>query len=124
MTTIVTGCCDSCAPAGANTALNIACTLEAGDFKDRAAGIRALATRSLRTSRRKPLQLSLTYGPEALDQIEALVAMEAECCSFLDFDLQSDVDGVHLTITAPIEALVVADGLFAHCSAELAGESA
>lgn len=124
MTTTTTACCNSCATPGSAAALAIACTLGAGDFEERVAGIRALSSRWLRTSRRKPLQLALTYEPEAAGDIEALVAKEAECCGFLDFDLQRDTVGVHLTITAPVEALAAADELFAHFAPELAREVA
>jgi hypothetical protein len=117
-------CCGSCATTGSDTALAIACTLGAGDFKERVAGIRALATRSLRSSRRKPLQLELTYDREALAEVEDLVAREADCCSFLAFELHPDATGVHLTITAPLEALTAADELFAHFAPELAREAA
>jgi len=49
-----------------DTALTIACTLGAGELKDRVADIRALATHSLRSSHRKPLQLELVYDRNAL----------------------------------------------------------
>lgn len=117
-------CCEGCATDAPDTALAIACTLGAGDFRERVAGIRALAARSLRSSRRKSLRLELTYGPEARADVEDLVAKESECCAFLDFDLRSDAAGVHLTITAPIEALAAADELFAHFAPELAQEAA
>jgi hypothetical protein len=118
------GCCDNCATNSQDTALAIACTLGAGDFKERVAGIRALAARSLRSSRRKPLQLELVYGPEALTEVEDLVAKESDCCSFLNFDLEHDAQAVRLTITAPVEALAAADELFAHFAPELAREAA
>lgn len=124
MTTTATACCDSCATSVQDTALAIACTLGAGDFKERVAGIRALASRSLRSSHRKPLQLQLVYGPEALAEVEDLVAKESDCCSFLDFDLRHDSSAVRLTITAPVEALEATDELFAHFAPELAREAA
>ena len=121
MTTAQTenACCSSCAPAE-GAALAIACTLGSGDFKERVADIRALAERALLRSERRPLQLCLTYAAEALNDVESLVAGEAECCAFLDFALRTDAEGVHLTITAPIEALAAADELFAHFAPELA----
>ena len=120
-------CCDSCASGAASnkdTALAIACTLGAGDFKARVEGIQELARRSLRGSRREPLRLHLTYGPEALADVQDLVAKESDCCSFLDFDLQHDSRAVELTITAPISALSAADELFAHFAPHLAREAA
>lgn len=118
--TTTSSCCDSCAPSSQDTALAIACTLGAGDFRARVDGIRALAARSLRSSHRKPLQLELVYGPEALAEVEDLVAKESECCAFLDFDLKHDTQSVRLRITAPVEALAAADELFAHFAPDLA----
>jgi hypothetical protein len=118
-------CCDSCRPSAIdNTALAIACTLGAGDFKARVSGIRDLARRSLQTSRREALRLHLTYGPEALEEVRDLVAKESECCAFLRFDLRHNDREVALTITAPASAAAAADELFAHFAPELAREVA
>lgn len=122
--TTASACCDSCATSAQDTALAIACTLGAGDFKERVASFRALATRSLLSSTRKPLRLDLVYRPEALAEVEVMVAKESECCSFLDFDLRHDAKAVRLTITAPVEALAAAEELFAHFAPELARETA
>lgn len=118
------GCCDDCASNSQGTALAIACTLGAGDFKERVAGIRDLARRSLLASHRDPLRLQLTYEAGALAEVEGLVAKESECCSFLAFDVQHDKQAIKLTITAPVEALAAADELFAHFAPELAREAA
>lgn len=122
--TTASACCDSCATNAQDTALAIACTLGAGDFKERVVGIRALAARSLLSSHRKPLQLALVYRLEALADVEDLVAKESDCCSFLVFDLQHDALAVRLTITAPVDALAAAGELFAHFAPELAREVA
>lgn len=122
--TTASACCDSCATTHNDTALAIACTIGAGDFKDRVADIRGLATRYLRSSHRKPLQLELVYDRDALAEIRDLVAKESECCSFLAFDLRHDDQAVRLTITAPVEALPAADELFARLAPELAREAA
>lgn len=98
----------------------IACTLDAGDFKERAASIRDLARRSLRHSSRTPLTLSLTYEPKALDEVRDLVTKEQTCCAFLDFELSSDASSVVLIITAPDSAAASADVLFDHFAPELA----
>ncbi|MCZ8548171.1 hypothetical protein OOJ09_28685 [Mesorhizobium qingshengii] len=101
----------------------IACTLDAGDFKERAAGILDLARRSLRHASRTPLTLSLTYEPKALDDIRDLVAKEKTCCAFLTFDLTNDARGVFLTITAPQSAADSADLLFESFAPELAASN-
>lgn len=111
------GCGPSCA--SPNDA-PIACTLDAGDFKERAAGIRDLARRSLRQASRTPLTLTLTYGPEAADEVRELVAKEQECCAFLAFDLKTNAGATLLTITAPKSAADAADMLFNHFAPELA----
>lgn len=118
-------CCESCGTGTEqDTALAITCTLGAGDFKAHVADIRALASRSLLSSRREPLRLHLTFAPDALAEVEQLVAEEAECCTFLDFELQHDAEAARLTIAAPIAALAAADELFAHFAPELARQIA
>lgn len=108
-----TACCDSCATAS-NSETIIACSLNASDFKGRIAGVRSLASRALvRADRQSPLRLRLVYAATALAEVEELAANESQCCSFLDFALSHDTAGVYLAITAPIEALDVADQLFA-----------
>ncbi len=116
--------CDTCSPAVDQTTLAISCTLGAGDFKARVAGIEDLARRSLKASRREPLRLHLTYGPEALAEMQDLVAKESDCCAFMDFDLRYDETAVELTITAPAAAATAADELFAHFAPHLAREVA
>ena len=125
MTTInqADACCSSCASTANDTALAIACTLDGRDFKERVAGIRDLASRHLLSSRREPLVLHLTYASEALPDVQALVAKEADCCAFLDFDLRAG-DPVLLTIRAPESAASAADELFAHFAPELARTAA
>lgn len=113
-------CCASCAAPAEDTALAIACTLGAGDFKARVASIRDLARRSLRRSERLPLSLILTYVSEALTEVSELVAQESECCAFLDFELSHDNDAVRLVITAPPSAAAAADEIFGHFAPELA----
>lgn len=121
-TTVAEACCPSCGSASSahETALRIACTLEADDFNERIAGIRDLARRSLRRSERESLTLRLTYDRDALHEVEEFVAREADCCAFLNFDLWHDAAGVHLAITAPVSAAEAADELFGHFAPELA----
>lgn len=97
--------------------------LDASDFKERLAGIRDLAGRSLRHASRTPLALSLTYEPKALDEVRDLVAKEKTCCAFLTFNLTNDAGGVFLTIAAPQSAADAADLLFDHFAPELAASN-
>jgi len=106
-----------------DTALTIACTLGAGDLRQRVAAIRDLAQRSLRKSERAGLTLHLTFDREALAEVKDMVAKESECCSFLAFDVKYDRSTVHLAITAPESAAEAADQLFAHFAPELAEQA-
>lgn len=121
MTTITEAdaCCSSCATAGSDAPPAIACTLDVTDFKQRAASIRALASRYLRSSNREALKLHLTYAAKALPQLRNIVALEAECCPFLAFDIQEG-EQIELTITAPASVASAADELFAHFAPDLA----
>ncbi len=92
----------------------IACSLGAGDFRERSAWIHDLARNHLRRSQRTPLALHLTYAPHAAPQVRELVEKEQACCSFLRFDLREEPDAIRLTITAPEEAREAADTLFDH----------
>jgi len=120
--TIQDSCCSSCvAPASPDdTALAIACTLGSGDFKERVADIRDLASRALRSSRSSDLRLELIYDASVIAEVEDLVSKESECCAFLTFDLRWDADAVRLTVSAPETARAAAAELFAHFAPELA----
>lgn len=98
--------------ADTDTAPPIACTLDAGSFKDRLAWISALNARALTASRRGDLALVLEYRREALEDVRQLVRGEQACCAFLDFNLDERGDSVILTITAPEAAREAADMLF------------
>jgi len=90
----------------------IACTLTAGNFKDRIAWISELTRDALRSHERQDLVLDLRYGPEARGRVREMVRKEQECCAFLTFETHEDLDEIRLTITAPEEAREAADQLF------------
>jgi hypothetical protein len=90
----------------------IACTLQAGDYKDRLAWIAELARDGLLGIRQKDLQLELRYASSVADRVREMVGKEQECCAFLKFELFETAEGVCLTITAPERARDVADALF------------
>ncbi|CCV06246.1 conserved hypothetical protein [Mesorhizobium metallidurans STM 2683] len=79
----------------------IACTLDAGDFKERLAWIADLNRRALLGARRDDLRLELTYAPYALKDVHELMCREQQCCAFLDFDLRVEGNAVRLVVTAP-----------------------
>lgn len=90
----------------------IACTLDTGAFKDRITWIADLNARSLTSSQRNDLTLTLEYRPSARDDVRELVRGERACCAFLDFDLAERADKLILTIIAPETARAAADMLF------------
>jgi hypothetical protein len=64
--------------------------------------------------------LTLTYAPEAAEDVRALMVKEQECCPFLTFHLNQAATSVELAIAAPPSARDAADALFDHFTPELA----
>jgi hypothetical protein len=60
----------------------IACTLGAGDFKDRMRWIREFSAKSLRSHHREGLTLELTYDRCAAADVHEFVRREQACCGF------------------------------------------
>jgi hypothetical protein len=60
----------------------IACTLTAGDLRDRLAWIAALNWDELRGYDRAGLMLRLRYSPQARQQVAELMRQEQACCAF------------------------------------------
>jgi hypothetical protein len=108
-----------CGPSGKDDTPT-ACTLGAGDFNERTAEIRDLARRALRDAKRAPLTLTLTYAPEAAEEVRILMTKEQECCPFLAFELKQTAASVELVVVAPPSAREAADVLFDHFAPELA----
>ena len=94
-------------------ALPIACTLTAGDLRERLGTIQTLTREALLDYRRDGLTLALRYAPNALERVRTMVAGEQHCCAFLTFEVREQPDAVHVTITAPENARDAADELFA-----------
>ena len=90
----------------------IACTLTAGNFKDRMAWIGELTRDALRSHERQDLVLDLGYAPEAADRVREMVRKEQECCAFLTFAIREGPDEIRVAITAPEAARKAADELF------------
>ena len=83
------------------SALPVACTLGAGDYRERLAWIAELNRTALRHHAHDGRRLVLTYAPGSGDRVRELVRRERECCAFLSFTLHEDPDTVRLTIDAP-----------------------
>ena len=90
----------------------IACTLDARAMLSRRAWIERVAAQGLVSYRLQGRSLRLTYQPQAAAEISSIVALERECCGFLDFSLETTPDEVVLTITAPPSVDVDAAWLF------------
>jgi hypothetical protein len=90
----------------------IACTLGPGDFQQRLAWIADLNRGALQAQHRDGLRLELTYAPAALDRVREMVAREQDCCAFLTFEVQREVDTVRLVIEAPEDARDALDAVF------------
>ena len=85
----------------------IACTLAPGEFIDRLKWIADLTKDALRSRKRRDLELTLRYAPEAVERVRELVRRERACCGFLTFELHESQTEIRLTIRAPEEARLV-----------------
>jgi hypothetical protein len=82
----------------------IACTLGAGDYKERQAWIAGLNAASLQDVKQEDLRLELTYAASARKAVLELARREQDCCGFLSFIVSELPGQVRLTITAPERA--------------------
>jgi len=90
-----------------------ACSLEAGDLERRLAAIAEIGTESLVSRQVEDGHHLLCFRPSATtrERLEAIVAAEAECCSFLDLALDQEEGALRLSIAAPSDAQGLADYL-------------
>ena len=77
------------------------CTLDGQAMAARLARIRTVTSQSLVAHRLEGRMLHLTYRLQAARELERLVALERECCAFLDFSLETGPAHVVLTIAIP-----------------------
>jgi hypothetical protein len=97
------------------TDLPIACTLTPNGMSARRALIDALAADGLlsRASTDSGLRVRLRDTPEIEERTRDLVAAEARCCAFLDFELGRDGGDLVLDISGPEDARPVIEMFFA-----------
>ena len=83
--------------------LPIACTLTAEEMPHRLAEMTALGRGSLLAVDADGAAYVLRFRPgaETRRRLEAIVAAESQCCSFLDFELSEQPDALALTIAGP-----------------------
>ena len=93
----------------------IACSLDADELRQRLAEMSAIGNEALRHVRSSPRQavLRFTADDETRVRLEAIVAAEARCCAFMDFELGDEADAIVMTISAPEGAELVLDDLVA-----------
>jgi len=93
----------------------IACSLRAGDLQQRLAEIAVIGKESLagRETEEGRHLLRFRSDAETRRRLEAILAAEAECCSFLDLTLEESGRELILSIASPEDGQTVADELAA-----------
>jgi hypothetical protein len=93
----------------------IACSLGASDLRQRLAEIAEISAESLieRSADGERHLLRFRSNADTLRRLEAIVAAEAKCCSFLDLSLEAQGDELVLSVSAPEGGQPVADELAA-----------
>ena len=81
----------------------IACSLSADELTDRLAEIRSLGRRSL-VSSAEDGALRFRGDRDTRARLEAIIAAESRCCSFLSFELREEAGDLVLRIDAPDDA--------------------
>ena len=92
-----------------------ACTLSAADYATRRDDITRIARTPLRS--REPLdggaRLTFAASDATERDLQAVIAAENECCSFLHFALERDAGMLRLDVTGPHDAQPIVAELFA-----------
>lgn len=83
--------------------MTYACILTDGELDDRLAEYRALGRDALLSVRREPRRATLRFRRDAdvRRRVDALVALESQCCGFLGYAVDERPDAIVLTLTAP-----------------------
>ena len=106
------GAIDSARDGTGLEALPIACTLEAGDLKERVASIRELARDALLGFEREGMILSLRDRTSAAERVREMVNQEEHCCAFLRFSVLETPNPIAVTTTSPEAAADAAWWMF------------
>jgi hypothetical protein len=93
----------------------IACSLGASDLRQRLKEIAEVGAESLieRSANGDSHLLRFRSNPETRRHLEAIVAAEAKCCSFLDLALEEGDGELVLSVSAPQDGQPIADELAA-----------
>jgi hypothetical protein len=98
--------------------LPIACSLSAAESPQRLAEMSAIGHSSLLRAEIDGARAVLAFRAGAAEQLARIVTAEAECCAFLNMELDDMPDAVRLTIEAPTGAEPVLQDLVAAFSGE------
>ena len=81
----------------------IACTLGPDDMPVREAELRALGREALLAVEHCEARATLRFrrDPATRARVERMVALESECCAFIDFELYDTGDALALTLRTP-----------------------
>ena len=81
----------------------IACTLGPDDMPAREAEIRALGREALLAVERSEAGATLRFrrDPATRARVERIVALESECCAFIDLELSDTGNALVLTLQTP-----------------------
>jgi hypothetical protein len=98
-----------------DTTTPIACTLSAGEHRDRTRELAALAARALRSREqtRDGERLVFAGGDDTERELRDVIAAESSCCAFLRMDLERSGQGLVLDIAGPPDARPIIEELFA-----------
>jgi hypothetical protein len=91
----------------------IACSLSAGELKQRLAAMAEIGASSLISHNTEDDRHLLRFraNARARQRLEGIIAAETECCSFLDLSLSEEGEELVLSIAAPKDAQMLTDGL-------------
>jgi len=96
----------------------IACSLAAHELKNRRQYVRTQLGPYLHLTHKGARELSLSFSnPIELGDVEEFVALESQCCSFLDFRITQMSDAVTLHISGPVGSEKVID-MFAEAASQ------
>jgi hypothetical protein len=91
----------------------IACTLDAGETRDRTAEWREVLTQvAARESTDNGVRLRFPSDAALVARVAELTVKEADCCAFFAFALTVEHEGVWLEVAAPADGLAVVEQLF------------
>ena len=93
----------------------VACSLDATGYRSRQAEWQALSSEALREHSRTATGMRLTFAaqPGVEDRLEALAALERECCAFATWTVSRGAETVTLTVESDGEGTPAIWELFA-----------